>query len=58
MEQTANTGGFIGGFSPEKKSFAPIRERDVALAIDQLDHRPRKCLGLITSREVFIKQLH
>ena len=58
MEQTANTGGFIREFVPEKISFVSISERDVALAIDQLDHRPRKCLGLVTSREVFIKQLH
>lgn len=58
MEQTANTGGFIREFVPEKISFVSISERDVALAIDQLDHRPRKCLGLVTYREVFIKQLH
>lgn len=60
MEQTANTGGFIREFVPEKISFVSISEKDVALAlaIDQLDHRPRKCLGLITSREVFIKQLN
>jgi len=53
MEQTANTGGFIGGFSPEKKSFVPIRERDVALAIDQLNCRPRQSLALIAFQEVF-----
>jgi IS30 family transposase len=49
MEQTANTGSFIREFVLEKISFVSISERDVALAIDQLDHRPRKCLGLITS---------
>jgi len=58
MEQTASTGGFIREFDPEKLSFVSISENDVALAIDQLDHRPRKCLGLITPREVLIKQLH
>ena len=58
MEQTASTGGFIREFVPEKISFVSISENAVAPAIDQLDHRPRKCLGLITSREVSIKQLH
>jgi IS30 family transposase len=57
MEQTANTGGFIREFGPEKMSFASIRERDVALAIDQLNFRPRKSLNLITSDEFFMKQL-
>lgn len=58
MGQTANTGGFIREFVPEKNSFVPISESDVALAIDPLDHRPRKCRGLVESREVFMKQPH
>jgi transposase, IS30 family len=53
-----NMNGLIREFFPKKMNFASITEKDVALAMHRLNHRPRKCLGFRTPHEVFMEQLH
>jgi transposase, IS30 family len=52
-----NMNGLIRQFFPKKMRFDSITEQDVAFAMHQLNHRPRKCLGFKTPHEVFMKQL-
>lgn len=52
-----NMNGLIREFFPKKMSFESITEKDVALAMYRLNHRPRKCLGFRTPHEVFMEQL-
>ena len=53
-----NMNGLIRQFFPKKMCFTSITQRDVALAMHRLNHRPRKCLGFKTPHEVFMQQLH
>ena len=52
-----NMNGLIRQFFPKKMHFEKITEIDVMLATDNLNHRPRKCLGFKTPHEVFMEQL-
>lgn len=52
-----NMNGLIRQFFPKKMYFDKISERDIASAIDSLNHRPRKCLGFKTPHDVFMQQL-
>jgi IS30 family transposase len=53
-----NMNGLIRQFFPKKMAFDNITARDVAFAMNSLNHRPRKCLNFKTPHEVFMKQLH
>lgn len=53
-----NMNGLIRQFFPKKMCFDSITQKDVALAMLRLNHRPRKCLGFRTPHEVFTEQLH
>jgi transposase, IS30 family len=53
-----NMNGLIRQFFPKKRRFNSITKKDIAYAMDCLNHRPRKCLGFKTPHEVFMQQLH
>jgi IS30 family transposase len=53
-----NMNGLIRQFFPKKMRFNSITKKDIAYAMDRLNHRPRKCLGFKTPHEVFMMQLH
>lgn len=53
-----NMNGLIREFFPKKMHFDSITQKDIAQAMDRLNHRPRKCLGFRTPYEVFMEQLH
>jgi len=52
-----NMNGLIRQFFPKKMRFEKISESDTALVMDNLNHRPRKCLGFKTPHDVFMEQL-
>ena len=52
-----NMNGLIRQFFPKKMYFEKITESDIMSATDNLNHRPRKCLGFKTPHEVFMEQL-
>jgi IS30 family transposase len=52
-----NMNGLIRQFFPKKMSFEKISENDIAFAMDNLNYRPRKCLGFRTPHEVFMEYL-
>jgi IS30 family transposase len=49
-----NFNGLLREYFPKKTSFGNITQKDVDLAIEQLNHRPRKRLGYLTPYEVFV----
>ena len=48
-----NTNGLIRQYFPKKTNLKTISQETLQVAIDQLNHRPRKCLGYRTPYEVF-----
>jgi IS30 family transposase len=52
-----NMNGLIRQFFPKKMAFDCIKQKDIAFAMNSLNHRPRKCLGFRTPHEVFMEQL-
>ncbi len=48
-----NTNGLLRQYFPKKRSLATVSKREIARAVDRLNHRPRKCLGFRTPHEVF-----
>jgi len=53
-----NMNGLIRQFFPKKMAFENITPKDITFAMDNLNHRPRKCLNFKTPHQVFMKQLH
>ena len=49
-----NTNGLIRQFFPKGSSFETITDEDVAFVMDNLNHRPRKCLGFQTPSMLFL----
>lgn len=52
-----NWNGLLRQFFPKGSSFATVSQRDVDLAVRNLNHRPRKRLNYLSPYEVFIKGL-
>lgn len=52
-----NTNGLVRQYFPKKRRFDTIDDKEVRLAMDRLNHRPRKCLGFRTPHEVFMQSL-
>ncbi len=52
-----NMNGLIRQFFPKKMTFDQITESDIEAVMDNLNSRPRKCLGFKTPNEVFMQQL-
>ena len=48
-----NTNGLIRQYFPKKTNLKMVTQEQLQAAIDQLNHRPRKCLGYRTPYEVF-----
>ena len=48
-----NTNGLLRQYFPKKTNFHHVSEASLQKAIDNLNHRPRKCLGYRTPHEVF-----
>ena len=53
-----NMNGLIREFFPKKMRFDCITKKDTSIAMNYLNHRPKKCLGFKTPHEVFMKKLH
>jgi IS30 family transposase len=39
-------------------NFMKVTDKNLALAVKKLNHRPRKCLNYQTPHEVYYKELH
>lgn len=50
-----NTNGLLRQYFPKKTNLKAVSPEQVQAAVDQLNHRPRKCLGYRTPYEVFYK---
>ena len=48
-----NTNGLLRQYFPKRMNFSNITNKDLALAVKKLNHRPRKCLNYQTPCEVF-----
>ena len=54
-----NTNGLLREYFPKGYDFAQLNDKDLQKVVDQLNRRPRKCLGYKTPWEVwFSKPLH
>ena len=51
-----NTNGLLRQYFPKKTNFNKITDEQLQWAVNQLNHRPRKCLGYRTPFEVFYNQ--
>jgi transposase, IS30 family len=52
-----NMNGLIRQFFPKKMSFDQISDSNIEAVMDNLNSRPRKCLGFKTPNDVFMQQL-
>ena len=48
-----NTNGLIRRYLPKGRTFADLTQRQLDSIVDQINNRPRKCLGYRTPNEVF-----
>lgn len=48
-----NTNGLIRQYFPKDCDFTTITDKDIQHAMDKLNNRPRKCLGMKTPNQVF-----
>ncbi|NIA13443.1 MAG: IS30 family transposase [Nitrospiraceae bacterium] len=51
-----NTNGLLRRYLPKGKSFKELTQRQLDMIVDQINNRPRKCLGYRTPNEVFQQQ--
>ncbi len=51
-----NTNGLVRQYFPKKTDFSKVGLAETKLAVDRLNHRPRKCLDFQTPFEVFFYQ--
>ncbi len=49
-----NTNGLIRQYFPKKRDFKTITRVEINRAMDKLNNRPRKCLGIKTPNQVFL----
>lgn len=50
-----NTNGLIRRYLPKGRTFADLTQRRLDSIVDQINNRPRKCLGYRTPNEVFLQ---
>jgi IS30 family transposase len=48
-----NTNGLIRQYFPKGRNFTTITEQEIQHAMNKLNNRPRKCLGMKTPNQVF-----
>lgn len=53
-----NTNGLVRRYLPKKTSFATLAPAELDDIVEELNNRPRKCLGYATPNEVFLEQVH
>jgi len=53
-----NTNGLLRQYFPKGMNFMKVTDKNLALAVKKLNHRPRKCLNYQTPHEVYYKELH
>ena len=53
-----NTNGLIRRYLPKSTSFKNLTQKQLDYIVEQLNNRPRKCLGYQTPNEIFQKQRH
>ena len=53
--QNENANGLLRQYFPKSMALDNVSEREVIIAVDKLNNRPRKCLGYQTPYEVFKK---
>jgi IS30 family transposase len=51
-----NTNGLVRQYFPKKTDFSKVTLSETKLAVDRLNHRPRKCLDFKSPFEVFFVQ--
>ena len=51
-----NTNGLIRRYLPKGTSFKPLTQHELDQIVEELNNRPRKCLGFRTPNEVFQEQ--
>jgi IS30 family transposase len=51
-----NTNGLVRQYFPKKTNFSKVALSETMVAVDRLNHRPRKCLDFKTPFEVFFNQ--
>ena len=51
--QNENANGLLRQYFPKSMELHNVKERDVIIAVDKLNSRPRKCLGYKTPYEAF-----
>lgn len=51
-----NTNGLVRQYFPKKTDFSKIARSETQVAVDRLNHRPRKCLDFQSPFEVFFDQ--
>ena len=49
------TNGLIRRYFSKDRDFTTITEQEIKMAMDKLNNRPRKCLGMKTSNQVFFE---
>jgi len=47
-----NTNGLLRQYAPKKTDFSKLTDADIENAMDRLNNRPRKCLGMRTPNQV------
>jgi len=52
-----NTNGLVRQYFPKKTDFSKVTLPEIKVAVDKLNHRPRKCLDFKSPFEVFFDQL-
>ena len=53
-----NTNGLIRQYLPKGTNFKDITDKDLAVIVNKLNHRPRKCLNYQTPHEVLHQAIH
>lgn len=52
-----NTNGLIRRYLPKKTDFSTIDQAELDAIVDEINNRPKKCLGFSTPQEMFDKEL-
>jgi IS30 family transposase len=50
-----NTNGLLRWYFPKGTDFTAVTEKQIALVANKLKNRPRKCLGYLAPRELYLE---
>ena len=53
-QPTENTNGLIRQYIPKGKDIDDLSDEEVAVIIEKINNRPRKCLGFKTPNQLFL----